>query len=154
MMPQGLTPDLCGLASHTHYQSAARVLHCSADGQVLPLCRHIPLPVSPTVFGRRRPWALSAFGLRRCADVALCATYLCWHEMTRSSYGAIISHSRLNNLLYLAVIQHIDTHTQLQIQSGIMQRCAENSLEESETHPLCTMCRGITRRYLHIMCTE
>lgn len=110
-VPQGLTPDLCGLASHTRHQSAARALHCSADGQVLPLSRHIPLPVSPTVLGRRRPWALSALGPRRSADVALCATYLRCHEMTRSSYGAIISHSRLNNLLYLAVIQHTDSHT-------------------------------------------
>lgn len=65
-VPQGPTPDLCGLASRSHYRSTAKVL----------LSCHIPLPASlfpqpSTVLGCRPLHLLSVFGLRlRRTDVA------------------------------------------------------------------------------------
>lgn len=66
-VPQGPTPDLCGLASRTHYRSTAKVL----------LSCHVPLPAlslppkPSTVLGPRQLHLLSVFGLRlRHTDVA------------------------------------------------------------------------------------
>lgn len=79
-VPQGLTPDPCGLASRTRCRSAANVL----------LCCHIPLPAPPV----RPSVLLSVFGLRlRRTDVApvpfICAA-IRWrgHPMVPSFHTA------------------------------------------------------------------
>lgn len=129
-MPQGLTPNLRGSSSHTYCLAAAKVLHCLADCQVLLLCHCVSLPLSRV---------LSVFGLYCGTDIALCVAYLHCHEMRRSSYVAIIFCTRPNNLLHLASIQHTHSHTEPQIQSGIMQRCSEHSFDENETHSVCIL---------------